>query len=156
MCIRDSISSATPVASQEMPVASQETCAVNRVVEDLIAVNPGLTEESVRAKLTLEPGGAIKVWNLSKCGLTALPESFGTVRTTGDLWLCENQLTELPESFGSVVVAGMLLLQDNRLRVLPASFGSVTVGKELWLHDNQLEAAKIPAEFPNICGQVSR
>ena len=64
--------------------------------------------------------GTLESWNLIGCNLTALPEEFGAVRTTGDLWLNNNQLTSLPESFGNITVGGDLHLKGWGSDIGPA------------------------------------
>ena len=94
--------------------------------------SPGTTEAKLREGLSFN-GDTLKRWDLRECNLTALPEEFGAVRTTGDLWLHNNKLTSLPESFGNLRVGGVLWLHDNQLTSLPESFANITVGGDLWL-----------------------
>ena len=92
--------------------------------------------------------GTLESWNLIGCNLTALPEEFGAVRTTGHLALYNNKLTSLPESFGNLRVGGTLWLSNNQLTSLPESFGNLRVGGNLGLYSNQLTS--LPESFANI------
>ena len=151
------------------------------LMAEMLAANPGVTEAKLREGLGLNPDGSIHSWHLggylSGCGLRALPELFGAVRTSGDLRLDGNQLSSLPDSFGSITVGGSLVLDrnqlsslpdsfgsitvgldlglcSNQLSCLPASFGFITVGRELSLYNNQLQDQDIPGAFPNVSGDV--
>ena len=71
-----------------------------------------------------DDGIRIKDWDLSRCGLVALPESFGSIKVGRELYLSSNQLVSLPESVGSITVGGNLHLYDDRLvsSPVPESF----------------------------------
>ena len=88
------------------------------MIREMLVLSPNTTEEQLKFGL-FNGDGRLKEWDLEKCNLEALPESFGLVRTTGDLWLNGNQLQTLPESFGSVTVGGGLELRENQLRAWP-------------------------------------
>ena len=77
----------------------------------MLRCNPGSTEARLRQDLLFRADGKLHHWSLSRCGLTALPEEFGTVRTTGDLVLCGSQIASLPESFGHIAVGGSLMFK---------------------------------------------
>ena len=67
------------------------------LIAEMLEANPGVPVTSVelREGLSLNPDGSIKSWDLMSCGLRALPELFGAVRTTGHLYLYENQLEQV-------------------------------------------------------------
>ena len=67
--------------------------------------------------------GQLVHWFLQGCSIGKLPESFGAVVCSGDLWLNDNQLSSLPASFHEASVGGNLYLYGNRLQSLPASIG---------------------------------
>ena len=63
----------------------------------------------------------------------------------------------LPEEFGTVRTTGALDLSGNQLGSLPASFGNITVGGDLWLTDMGpalAEASKL--RYPNVKGEVKK
>ena len=62
------------------------------VLAHLCGCSPGTTEAQLRKGMRFNGDGTLESWDLSGCNLTALPEEFGAVRTTGDLWLSHNQL----------------------------------------------------------------
>ena len=131
-------------------LVTPEVLFLEVLIAEMLEVNPGVTEARLRKGLELNPDGSIKGWDLNWCGLRALPELFGAVRTTEYLLLNFNELTSLPDSFGSITVGGDLRLYYNDLSSLPDSFGSITVGRDLELNDNQLKDQDIPAAFPNV------
>ena len=81
------------------------------VLAHLCGCSPGTTEAQLREGLRFNGDGTLERWNLIGCNLTALPEEFGAVRTTGTLYLHVNKLTSLPESFGNLRVGGNLVLK---------------------------------------------
>ena len=110
--------------------------------------------------------GTLRHWNLGSWTtgfeLVALPEEFGTVRTTGVLGL-GSQLSYLPESFGGIAVGGNLFLGVNQLSSLPESFGGITVGGDLRLknfvvgQDIGPALAEVAAlRLPNVKGKVCK
>ncbi|MHA1231615.1 MAG: leucine-rich repeat domain-containing protein [Candidatus Helarchaeota archaeon] len=58
-------------------------------------------------------GNHIVRLGLYACGLTALPESFGQLKSLQELWIYENQLTTLPESFLHLSNLKMLYIEGN-------------------------------------------
>eukprot|EP00656_Telonema_subtile_P006652 TRINITY_DN13081_c0_g1_i1.p1 TRINITY_DN13081_c0_g1~~TRINITY_DN13081_c0_g1_i1.p1 ORF type:complete len:276 (-),score=46.55 TRINITY_DN13081_c0_g1_i1:77-904(-) len=115
----------------------QHRAAVDALIPRLLRCNPDTTESALREGLRFDVDGVLVDWDLSR-RLSALPEEFGGVRTTRDLWLQNNQLRSLPESFGEIIVGGDLYLHRNHLESLPESFGQVTVHESLDLSANQL------------------
>ena len=110
--------------------------------------SPGTTEAKLRQGLSFN-GDTLESWDLRRCNLTALPEEFGAVRTTGDLRLdYNNRLATLPDSFGNLVVGGHLYLNHNQLATLPDSFGNLVVGGGLGLCGNRI--ATLPRNFANV------
>ena len=90
------------------------------VLAHLCGCSPGTTEAQLRKGLRFNGDGTLESWNLGKCNLTALPEEFGAVRTTGDLDLYDNKLTSLPESFANITVGGDLWLKNAYGDIGPA------------------------------------
>ena len=91
---------------------------LNVLIAEMLEVNPGVTKAKLRQYLNLNPNGSIKNWNLRNCGLRALPELFGAVHITDNLWLFRNELRSLPKSFWSITVGGSLWLDDYQYRSL--------------------------------------
>lgn len=121
---------------------------LNALLAEMVKANPDTTEERLRRGLILHRDGSIDAWSLGYRSLSVLPELFGGVRTTGNLWLNHNKLTSLHESFGSITVGGNLRLQENKLSSLPESFGSIAVGGDLVLSHNKLRS--MPESFGSI------
>ena len=111
---------------------------IDLLISNIIELNPEVTEEQLREKLVFNEDDSIRHWDLSKLNLVQLPESFGFIQITGDLFLSRNKLSSLPDSFGSISVGRTLYLHNNQLSSLPNSFGSIIVGRSLYLNDNQL------------------
>ena len=122
---------------------------LEEVVRDIVDLNPHLTVKELM-RVTFEADRrTLQSWDLFRKGLTALPESFGSLSTVGgDLNLYQNQLRTLPESFASLTVGGYLRLNENQLTTLPESFGSLTVGEDLGLYYNQLTT--LPESFGSL------
>ena len=99
--------------------------------------------------MELGEDGSLESWDLSYLGLREVPESFGRIEMTGNLWLDYNQLRSLPESFSNMRVGGNLWLNSNQLQSLPESFGNIRVGGSLALGGNQLGSL---TDFPNVNG----
>ena len=76
--------------------------------------------------------------NLSYNQLTVLPESLGQLINLTWLDLSYNQLTVLPESLGQLINLTWLGLPENQLTVLPESFGQLINLEILILPGNQL------------------
>ena len=74
--------------------------------------------------------------DLSKLGLTALPESLGQLTQLQVLALDSNQLTALPECLGQLTQLRTLYLDRNRLAALPPEIRQLTRLERLYLHDN--------------------
>ena len=159
---------------------------IDLLISKIIELNPGVTKEQLREKLVFNEDDSIRHWDLSKLNLVQLPESFGFIQITGNLYLYENQLislpdtfgsirvggdlslsgnlhtpsdcglSSLPDNFGSIRVGGNLWLSENELSCLPDSFGSIRVGGNLYLSHNSLQDQDIPAEFPNVKGKVHK
>lgn len=128
----------------------------NDLIAQLLEVNPEATEQRLRERLRLNPDGSIISWDLAGCRLVALPKLFGSVCTSGDLLLSNNQLSSLPDRFGSITVGGDLSLAYNQLSSLPQDFKSITVGGNLLLDNNpELEREDVPTELKNVKGRVT-
>jgi len=82
--------------------AGKHQQAVDMLIPIMLRCSPRSTEEDIRQGLRFHADGRLEYWNLHGCALTALPEEFGTVRTTGHLVLDGNQIASLPESFGRI------------------------------------------------------
>ena len=140
------------------------------LLAEMLKFNPHTTEAVLWQNLTInarDHDGTICEWDLRPCKLSVLPEMFGDVRTSGDLWLSQaqnsvtdylrrsaillghnNQLTSLPDSFGSIQVGGSLGLDNIGLTSLPASFGPIKVGENIDLSFNLLSS--LPESFGSI------
>eukprot|EP00656_Telonema_subtile_P019698 TRINITY_DN2091_c0_g2_i1.p2 TRINITY_DN2091_c0_g2~~TRINITY_DN2091_c0_g2_i1.p2 ORF type:complete len:157 (-),score=29.46 TRINITY_DN2091_c0_g2_i1:88-558(-) len=144
--------------------------AVEMLILCIMRSSPGADEARIRNGLCFNGNGTLRWWDLRLCGLTALPEEFGMVRTTGKLDLSSNQLASLPESFGALTVGRNLELHHNRLTCLPENFGAVTVGWDLLLEAKPASfyscgghedigpafAEAIELHFPNVGGLVRK
>lgn len=82
--------------------------------------------------------------NLSKLGLTELPESITQLSELTILYLHDNQLTTLPEFISKLSQLVVLYLEDNQLTTLPKALRKLTRLSALYLHGN--EALGLPAE----------
>ena len=118
------------------------------VIQQIIILNPWTTEELLKRSLFFNPDDSIKNWDLSKLNLEQLPELFGYLHISRDLYLHNNQLSSLPESFGSLTVGRNLWLNFNNLSSLPESFASITVGGNLGFAYNNLKS--LPESFGSI------
>eukprot|EP00658_Telonema_sp_P-2_P035525 TRINITY_DN25816_c0_g1_i1.p1 TRINITY_DN25816_c0_g1~~TRINITY_DN25816_c0_g1_i1.p1 ORF type:complete len:347 (+),score=100.50 TRINITY_DN25816_c0_g1_i1:289-1329(+) len=149
---------------------------IDIIIKHILRTNPGADENRLRNGAVFGVEGQLHSWDLSFCNLQSLPESFGTVRTSGDLMLHDNKMESLPESFGCIRVGGNLIMNNNLLSSLPESFGSISVGGHLALNENphleklpssfgemnvggnlflsghRLSIQEIPVDFPNVCG----
>eukprot|EP00658_Telonema_sp_P-2_P055003 TRINITY_DN43743_c0_g1_i1.p2 TRINITY_DN43743_c0_g1~~TRINITY_DN43743_c0_g1_i1.p2 ORF type:complete len:224 (+),score=39.37 TRINITY_DN43743_c0_g1_i1:156-827(+) len=112
--------------------------AVEMVIEDMIAINPGSSPDWLRRRLTFRRDGTLVSWDLRHSNLQYLPHSFCMADCSGDLLLSHNQLSTLPGSIGCLRVGGTLHLGANALETLPKSFGKLQIKGDLLLNDNQL------------------
>eukprot|EP00656_Telonema_subtile_P025198 TRINITY_DN27295_c0_g1_i1.p2 TRINITY_DN27295_c0_g1~~TRINITY_DN27295_c0_g1_i1.p2 ORF type:complete len:119 (-),score=25.70 TRINITY_DN27295_c0_g1_i1:45-401(-) len=111
--------------------AREHRQALHLLIPVMLRSSPDADEALIWKGLRFHSDGMLQDWDMPRCGLTALPEEFCMVRTTGDLNLFCNQLVSLPESFGSLAVDGDLDLSRNQLPSLPESFGVLTVAGDL-------------------------
>ena len=149
------------------------------LVQQLMILNPDADRDKMlKWSRVFDANGLLETLNLYRCNIAELPESFGAVLCTGDLYLEGNQLESLPQSFSNVSVGGSLDLYDielrclppnfeqirvggalqlgyNKLHSLPPTFGKIRVGGNLFLNANP-ELTGIPEEFPNVKGKVCR
>ena len=132
--------------------------ALDILIPIMMLLSPKSDEARIREGAKFNPDGSLREWYLNYSALTALPEEFGMVCTTGRLALNSNWLRSLPESFGGVIVGQDLYLLSNRLESLPASFSEITVGGDLQLkHGSDIGPAMAVAatlSFPNVKGKV--
>eukprot|EP00658_Telonema_sp_P-2_P079021 TRINITY_DN7551_c0_g1_i2.p4 TRINITY_DN7551_c0_g1~~TRINITY_DN7551_c0_g1_i2.p4 ORF type:complete len:155 (-),score=34.08 TRINITY_DN7551_c0_g1_i2:49-513(-) len=115
--------------------AGEHRQAAEVLILCIMRSSPGADEAKIRKGLRFNGDGTLQHWFL-ECGLTALPEEFGTVRTTGSLDLNGNQLASLPESFGALTVGGHLVLEMSGWDIGPA----------------HAEASRL--HYPNVRGEV--
>jgi leucine-rich repeat protein SHOC2 len=88
--------------------------------------------------------------DLSFCGLTALPESIGTISTLTELNLTNNRLNNLPRSIVNLSKLTKITLTDNCLNKLPDEIGKLHNLVELHLYGNQLTS------LPDCIGNLSK
>ena len=129
--------------------------ATERLVEQLMALNPGANRDQMLKGRNFDANGLLENWSLSSCRIAELPESFGGILYTGDLHLGGNKLRSLPPNFEQIRVGGRLNLSHNTLRSLPPNFEQIRVGGYLFLNANP-GLTGIPTEFPNVKGRVFR
>jgi len=86
--------------------------------------------------------------DLSRLGLTELPEAIGQLSQLNRLFLHNNQLTSLPKSLGQLKQLKTLRLDSNHLKSLPDALGQLTQLEELYLFNNQL--ASLPDSLRNL------
>jgi len=129
--------------------------ATEMLVQQLMALNPDADRDSMLEYCYFDANGLLTGWNLNSCKIAELPESFGDVLCTRNLYLQGNQLESLPLNFGNLSVGGDLNLASNKLRCLPPNFEQIRVGRNLYLWSNP-ELTGIPTEFPNVKGNVIR
>ena len=129
--------------------------ATERLVEQLMALNPGANRDQMLKGRNFDANGLLVNWYLNSCNIAELPETFGDILCTGGLNLSNNQLESLPLRFSNLSIGVFLSLYDNNLRSLPPNFEQIRVGGCLNLHANP-ELTGIPAEFPNVKGRVYR
>ena len=125
------------------------------LVEQLMALNPDADRDQMLKRRNFDANGLLVNWYLNSCNIAELPETFGDILCTGDLYLSNNLLESLPLRFSNLSVGGDLYLHNNKLRSLPPNFDQIRVGENLFLNGNR-ELTGIPAEFPNVKGTVFR
>lgn len=76
--------------------------------------------------------------NLSRLGLTEVPESLGRLGQLKILQLHVNRLAEVPESLSQLKRVKMVALAANRLKAVPEWFGQLAELQYLYLFANQL------------------
>ncbi len=94
----------------------------------------------------------LRVLDVSKNALTALPESLGTLRRLTRLIVSENQLAALPDVFGDMPELKVLDVRRNKLKALPPSLSSCAALQTLRMASNKLKA--VPDVFWHIGGLV--
>ena len=109
----------------------QHKKATERLVQQLMALNPGANRDSMLKCRDFDANGLLEDWDLSWCKIAELPESFGAVLCPGTLNLSHNQLASLPLSLRNLSVGGHLCLSFNELRCLPPNFEQTRVGRPL-------------------------
>ncbi len=85
---------------------------------------------------------------LYKCGLRALPESIGQLKSLQILDLSNNQISILPESIAQLKSLQDLSLGYNQFSTLPESIGQLSSLKALWLKENQISI--LPESIANL------
>jgi internalin A len=109
-------------------------------VTDPISIAEARIQEALKNRATL--------LDLSKLGLTGLPESIAQLSQLQTLFLQHNQLTTLPESFTQLSQLRSLFLHNNRLMALPESIIRLAQLQSLALSDNKLTT--LPESFPQL------
>ena len=129
--------------------------ATEIVAREIKFVSPATDREEILKYRELDDNGLLKNWYLNSCKIAELPETFGDILCTGDLYLSNNLLESLPLRFSNLSVGGRLNLSNNTLRSLPPNFDQIRVGGNLFLNGNP-GLTGIPTEFPNVKGRVFR
>ncbi|MCU0748483.1 MAG: TIR domain-containing protein [Akkermansiaceae bacterium] len=83
--------------------------------------------------------------DLSKLGLSALPQELGKLSALAELNLSENQLRALPPEICQLTALTDLDLSDNQLSALPPEIAGLSALSELVLSNNQLNS--LPPEI---------
>ena len=125
------------------------------LAEQLTALNPDADRARMLKNRRFDANGLLEGWDLGCCNIAKLPETFGDILCTGDLYLNDNLLQSLPLSLATLSIGGELDLGGNNLLSLPPNFDQVRVEGSLYLHGNP-ELTGIPTEFPNVMGWVFR
>jgi leucine-rich repeat protein SHOC2 len=86
--------------------------------------------------------------DLSRQGLTELPDSIGDLDSLLELDLSNNQLTRLPDSIGNLPRLTVLNLRANCLNELPETIGNLTKLEVLIVHKNPL--IKLPRRIGDL------
>jgi hypothetical protein len=126
-----------------LEVNLRERFSFDRVVRDMIQINPGIDE--MRLRRGFHKNGDLSWQSL---GINQLPESFGDLEINGHLYLNNNRLTSLPESFDQLTIGKDLWLSYNKLTSLSESFGNLKIGGNLYLGSNKLTT--LPESFSNL------
>ena len=116
----------------------------NDVLEDIIRLNPHIIEHNIREQVSSviinpeDPSHLENDLNLRNLYINFLPESFGYLNISGNIYLGKNRLTCLPDTFANLNIEGDLMLNHNQLTKLPDNFSDLKVGQDLDLGYNQL------------------
>ena len=88
----------------------------------------------------------INFLEISRAGLTAVPDTLGELRSLTNLVLHTNSLTNLPPSLGTLTKLKFLDISQNQLEELPESVGQLSELHRLNVNGNSLTS------FPDISG----
>ncbi|BCM88601.1 E3 ubiquitin-protein ligase SspH2 [Abditibacteriota bacterium] len=91
-----------------------------------------------------------QILDLSRLGLTTLPESIVQLSQLRKLDITGNQLTVLPEFISQLSLLEILDITDNQLIALPESIGQLAQLRELYISRNQLTV------LPESIGQLTQ
>ncbi len=93
-----------------------------------------------------------KALNLSKMGLTEIPESIANLAELKNLSLYNNQIQEIPEIITNLRTLETLDLRNNKIREIPDSLSNLTNLTLLNLSNNQI--SKIPDSFGKLTNLI--
>jgi Leucine-rich repeat (LRR) protein len=89
--------------------------------------------------------GRVIALSMQRWGVTALPESFGSLDALSELSLSYNSLSSLPESFGNLTGLASLMLNSNAGLGFPGPVARLEGLEVLWLDSNGIAA--LPASL---------
>lgn len=114
-------------------------------LNELNPVGPEFLENGVK----YNADGSLKNWNLSRKGISELPENIGDLMISGNLNFGHNDLKSLPETIGNLSVGGNLSFSSNQIEKLPDSVAGMSVSGYLSFGLNALET--LPDSIGGLC-----
>ena len=120
-------------------------------------MNPDIDYNIFSDNCLLNYDNSIHFIEFQNLNLNKLPELFGAIRSSNNIYLHNNELNSLPDSFGFIEVGATLCLSGNNLTKLPESFQNINIKYDLFL-DNNPNLDELPNSLPNsfqhIGGQI--
>lgn len=109
-----------------------ERATLQELKTAMLDANPHLNPDQIQrvegGGVSVNPDGTVRNWNLTKCGLTCLPDIIGDLEATGSVMFNSNNVTSLTQKL--IVHAGTHCVLWQ-LTSLPASIGGLIVGRDL-------------------------